>query len=242
MEKKFDEIDNDKTEEYGWRKRQKQENQINEKDKIRLQEIYELLQESELLKEMNVSSDINKEIAEYANGHWLEHKECGSMISVLFKHHENSCNYDCNGCNKLCWFSTCTACEKIMISSNNSNYQTCECGEFPPVYCDDCKYLFNKCGSCEELCCPDCFGDCIDINCGSCGNKYCDYCVNQERDRHGLSMDIAIGHCIICGANDLCKKCVKSPKDWKRLRIVSSDIECVCIKCFNKHKDIFKLL
>ena len=70
MKRKFDEIDDHK-EENASRKKQKQENQIssslfeNEKDKIRLQEIYELLQESELLKGMNISSDINKDFDDH---------------------------------------------------------------------------------------------------------------------------------------------------------------------------------
>ena len=102
MKRKFGEIEavqdmDDKTQEDSSRKRQEQENQIssslfkNEMDQERFQKIFELLQESELLKEMDISSDINKEIAEYSNGHWVEHEECSSMISVLFNDHQNLC-------------------------------------------------------------------------------------------------------------------------------------------------------
>ena len=102
------------------------------------------IKESELTEIMNVSHDINKEIAEYSTGDWINccNKECAELVSKL-KVDER---LECMGCNRT-WLG-CRYCDKSFYFRHNlllhkiSHLPTWAC-----PHCDDRFWDHDKCKS-----------------------------------------------------------------------------------------------
>ena len=220
-------------------------------DQAQFVNIFKLLQESSLLQKMSIPSAINKEIAEYSVGRWVEHKhpDCNIIMSVMHEDIEhlkdrsqvecissigfdyyddigyrpyestNNHSFECLGCEQNCWLDKCEDCDEIVICTDGVNiydswnlYWYCICMKF---LCDACNV--DVCDECMEFFC----NDCLSSECQCCKREYCENCIVNR----GIYVDI--GYCIMCGAKNLCGRCIILPEK-KRLESDHDNIKCIC--------------
>ena len=223
------------------KKRKKMNNEIKSslfrcrEDHDQFTTIFKLLQESELLEQMNIPSDINKEIAEYSTGEWVKHKgDCNAMVSALWEDisYGKSNDFKCMECEKNCWFIGC-GCDKIIMCDSQQDSLRCNCCK--EFRCNDCENY--KCHLCPNVYC----GWCVAMErmeCYRCNRIFCGYCDNYAR----------VGCCAMCGEY-YCFDCIKLPGK-KLLDFIKDedsyceieDIKCVCARCYERHKEMFRWL
>ena len=236
----------------------------NETDHNQFKDIFKLIEESEIIKRLNISQSINKEIAEFATGKWEICEACCESVSIL---HEDEGEYLCPVCEEIVKLWSCKDCNQNWLSIlSKDEIQHCfTCG------CIICATCLQKCCGCGEIICNDCLEKCNDCNAIECieCNGWCAKCEKDPtchrctfecgkcrllfcKDHMGMirckgcklcvcdSCNNVTGLCVICG-NKLCNDCIKigprvsgNAMDMKR--------HCVCEKCCDQYKYIFKYL
>ena len=236
----------------------------NEKDDNECKDILEIMEKSQITKRLNISRDINKEIAEFATGRW-ETCECDESVSIL---HADEGEYLCPGCQQILKQHTCKTCHHNFVSTSlcrdqrgpppnlcfscgedicNDCEQSCECEGCGEVYCDDCA---EPCNDCNDRGCPQCNGQCFKCDkgptcyictreCRKCGDLFCKDHVGIRwchccRGAKCDSCNNVIGICAICGEK-VCSDCIKIGGG-------KSKKMCVCEMCCDQYKHIFKHL
>ena len=184
----------------------------NKKDHNQFLQIYEILQKSKSMKNMSISSDINKEIAEYSTGKWVECGECKQMISVLFEKD----TYFCSGCMTNVKYSKCDSHDRYVLTSKPDQHFCQHCGEKGGKVLIDC-CDGKRCGGCKNVCCGDCLI-----------NRY-----YKSKYEIGIT-----GACGICG-QFTCEGCIAIPDGSLHIER-DADIKCVCTSCCKQNKDLFK--
>ena len=122
----------------------------NESDHNQFKQIFESIENSQIIQTLSISHDINREIAEYATGNWAicENDDCGEILSAL---HEDFGPYFCPGCNEI-------------VSIYSCENQNCNgVWAYPPV-----NARHRLCVGCHNYICSNC-----EIKCDICGSKYC---------------------------------------------------------------------
>ena len=114
-------------------------------------EIFESVEQSNLIKTCNIPQDINKEIAEYATGDWRI-CDCGEFVSILNEKEETEEGHYCECCMQTVWSRDCDICAKLWVSADDPTCYRCEYG-----HCLDCMV---HCSICDEMHCKDCIGEC----------------------------------------------------------------------------------
>lgn len=147
-------------------------------------------------------------------------EKCGDYIC-------NSCAKECSGCgDNVCndCFEPCKDCDNIDCEECNGRCETCFVipnGGNPPI-CYRCVYECTRCGG---LRCRD-----------HCGVEWCYCCRGSKCD----SCNNVIGLCAICGET-VCADCIKIGETDSKNEI-KMNVKCVCEKCCDRYKDIFKHL
>ncbi len=116
--------------------------------------MYGAIWESKMIKQMSISSDITKEIAEYSTGGW---KECGipsckQLISLLFEKE----TYFCTGCNKSVKWYLCDNCGPVLLPLEDEDEYYCEHCEKKYAYDTKVACCGGKCKICTGNCCWYC--------------------------------------------------------------------------------------
>ena len=191
-----------------------------ENDQKQYRKLFKTIDESVLIQKMDISHGITKEIAEYATGDWTKCKSDHELVSTLWS---DNGKYECLACQKTVRWTDCEICGDNWVSSVKINVKHClSCST---DVCEDCSV---QCQSvdCHEgnICCKNC---CIH-QCNNCQSIYCFECVTYELP----------AKCAVCG-NKTCKNCIGIGHNGCDCEL---NVKCVCIKCVNANKDLFKYL
>ena len=159
---------------------------VHDEDHKQFQEIYNSVNEAQIVTNMNISSDICKVLAEYSTGTVKDCANCEEEISVLhgdkseFKRCDKSDKYWCTKCMSNVIRHKCSGdCNNYLFGSNE--YTECasyfcakiivhECVETDTVTCRTCGNMY-----CELGCIPHLY------DCWKCGG-YVENCCVHDKD------------------------------------------------------------
>eukprot|EP01084_Bolivina_argentea_P248457 415630_1 len=178
---------------------------LNDSDQYQFKQLYSIIDNSQLSKQLKITHPINKEIAEYATGNF---KPCNGTINCTNKipilcqdkeiYNNNHNNYNKLGY-KYCIESDKYFCFKCMEYATENDCECCSTLHFTP----NC----NKCHLCESelyICDCGCEFECSYI--WECTNNNCNF-----KGCYECGGTIA---CIACN-NEFCTKCNVIPDVWE---------------------------
>ena len=212
--RKFCELEHVDDDRASKRRKKDNENKIksmfsDEDDHNQFMKLFESIGETAIAKQLNLSNDIIKEVAEHATGDWetCGDPDCGELVSVL----EGQQTYWCPGCMKNVKYYECELHDQLLL----------------PIIEDEDDYYCHLCRdwSAVNTLIACCGGD----ECGVCGTKYCETCI--YRGEFGKNYLENAGECTKCG-DWTCSDCVvevnQNALTWGVMLVI-------CTKC---HKGV----